>query len=291
MVVSNKTFDAKGYWEQRLQEYPGIKGVGYLGRSARFLEQQYTARKHQVELALRRYGLADEAGRAILDIGSGTGIWLDFWHRHGAGRMVGLDFTQTSVNRLRECFPDDLIVQADVSETPLPLPASTRFDIISAFDVLLHIVDPDAFRRVIANLASYCAAGGWLIISDAIVHGQGYVPKCAYAVHNKVRSIAEYRDELTAHGFVIDSVQPATVLLDSPLEASNHLTFQALRAWWKATGLWGRSNLLSALLGPGAIKADRMACRLCAGNSAPSSKIIFARKLPGGVKGEGGAGR
>lgn len=279
MVEHEEIFNPLQYWEQRLQEYPGIKGVGYTSRSPRFLEQQYRSRMHQVELALRRYGLADLAGRSVLDVGSGTGIWLNFWHQHRVSSMVGLDFARPSVDRLRTQFPDDMIVQADLSETPLPLPDAMRFDVISAFDVLLHIVDPNRLRSTVANLAYHCAPGGWLILSDAIVQGQGYVPSRSYAIWNKVRSVTEYRDVLTAHGFAIESIRPATVLLSSPLEAPNRLTFLVLSAWWKSTGLWGRSNMLSSLIGPGAIRADQVACRHCSGGNSPTAKIIFARKL------------
>ncbi|HZU68976.1 MAG TPA: class I SAM-dependent methyltransferase [Ktedonobacteraceae bacterium] len=279
MVERQETFDPLYYWEQHLQAYPGIKGVGYTSRSTRFLEQQYRSRMRQVELALRQYGLTDLTGRKVLDVGSGTGIWLDFWHRHGVEAAVGLDFAQPSIEALRTQFPDDLIVQADVSKAPLPLPDNMRFDLISAFDVLLHIVDPDNFRRAIANLAHHCLPGGWLVISDAIVQGQGYVPERAYAVFNKVRRVDEYREVLAANGFVIDSIRPATVLLGNPLEAPNRLAFLALSAWWKGTGLWGRSNTCSGLIGPGVVKADQVACRLFNGSLAPTAKIMFARKL------------
>jgi 2-polyprenyl-3-methyl-5-hydroxy-6-metoxy-1,4-benzoquinol methylase len=278
MVKQVETFDPLRYWEQRLQAHPGIAGVGYLGLSPKFLEHQYRSRMHQVELALRHYRLADLAGRSVLDIGSGTGIWLNFWHQHRVSRAVGLDFAQPSVDSLKAQFPDDLIIQADASVMPLPLPDTMRFDIISAFDVLLHIVDSDAFRRTIANLAHHSAPSGWLIISDPIVQSQGYVPNRSYAVHNKVRSITEYRDVLEAHGFVIDSVRPATVLLNNPLEAKNQLTFLALSAWWKATVLWGRSDKFASLLGPLAVKADQIACRFCSNGHSPTAKIIFARR-------------
>src|SRR5436309_499962 len=109
--------------------------------------------------------------------------------------------------------------------------------------------------------------------------GRGYVPAHSYKIDNKVRSLAEYRDVLMAHGFVIESVRPATVLLSSPLEAPNRLAFLALLAWWKATGLWGRSNILASLIGPAAMKADQLACRLYANGNGPSAKIVFARKL------------
>ena len=278
MEVDEKLFDSQPYLEEPLKAHVDITGVGYLGRSAKFVEQQYRARMHQIELALRYYGLTDLAGRSVLDIGSGIGIWLDFWHQHGAESVAGLDFTQFSINKLKEQFPDDLIVQADVSVVPLPLPESMRFDIIFAFDVFLHIVDADGFTRAIANLADHCAPGGWLIISDAFVQGKGYVPARSCAVNNKVRSFAEYHEALEAHGFVIDTIQPATVLLGNPVEAPNRLIFLALQASWKISGLWGRSNLLSSVLGPVAIKADQLACNLCSYVNAPGAKIIFARK-------------
>jgi 2-polyprenyl-3-methyl-5-hydroxy-6-metoxy-1,4-benzoquinol methylase len=279
MEEPEETFNPRRYWEERLKAHPGIAGVGYLGRSPQFVEQQYRSRMRQVELALRHYGLTDMAGRSVLDIGAGTGIWLNFWHRHGAGCVAGLDFAQPSVDRLKEQFPGDLIVHADVSVAPLPLTDSMRFDVISAFDVLLHIVDPDDLRRAVANLAYHCAPGGWLIISDPIVQGRGYVPRRSYAIHNKVRTVAEYREVLAAHGFVIDSLWPTTVLLNNPLEAPNRLVFLALSTWWRATTYWGRSHLFTKLIGPGAIKADQLACRLCTdGRRSPTAKLIFARK-------------
>src|SRR6266702_7577216 len=279
MQKLEETFNPLHYWEQRLQAHPDITGVGYLGRSPRFVEQQYRSRMYQVELALRHYGLANLTDHSVLDIGAGTGIWLKFWHRHGASFLAGLDFSQPSVDRLKSEFPDDLIVKADVSSVPLPLPDTMRFDVISVFDVLLQIIDVEGLRHAIANFAHHCKPGGWLIISDPIVQGQGYVPKHSYAVHNKVRSVAEYRDLLAANGFTIDSIRSATVLLSNPLEALNHLAFQVLSACWKATGLWGRSNTIASVVGPAVIKADQLACHLCSNGNSPGAKIIFARKL------------
>lgn len=274
-----EAFNPRSYWEERLRAHPDITGVGYFGRSPQFVKQQYRSRMHQVELALQRYGLTNLAGRSVLNIGAGTGIWMNFWHQHGAGRVAGLDFTESSVERLKAQFPDDLVVHADVSVSPLPLIDTMRFDVISAFDVLLHIVDPTCFQRAIANLADHCVPGGWLIISDPIVLGLGYVPERSYPVHNTVRSISEYREVLSAHGFVIDSVLPTTVLLSNPLEAPNRLIFQALSIWWRATRYWGHSHLFTNLLGPVAIKADELACRLCSNGRSPTAKMIFARKL------------
>src|SRR6266487_2829871 len=115
MIEHEELFNPRHYWEQRLQAYPDITGVGYAGLSPKFVELQYRSRMRQVELALRHHGLADLSKHSVLDIGSGTGIWLNFWHQHGASQVVGLDFAQPSVDRLKAQFPDDVIAHADVS--------------------------------------------------------------------------------------------------------------------------------------------------------------------------------
>jgi len=279
MEKQEALFNPQLYWEKRLLAHPDITGVGFLGLSPKFVEYQYRLRKYQVELILRHYGLTDLEGRSVLDIGSGIGIWLNFWHQHGASSVAGLDFVQSSIDKLKVQFPDDLVVQSDVSVAPLPIPDTMRFDIISAFDVLLHIVDPDSFRRTIANLAYHCKPGGWLITSDPILQGKGYVPTLSYAIHNKVRLLAEYQEVLASHGFAIDSIRPATILLNTPLEASNRLAFTAFKSCWKATVKWGRSDRLSRLLGPIIARVDELTCRLYSHGNSPGSKIIVARKL------------
>src|SRR5690349_11352549 len=106
-------FNAQRYWEERLQAHPDITGVGFLGLSPRFVELQYRSFMDQLERGLRQYQLGNLAGRSVLDVGSGIGVWVNFWRQHGADRVVGLDFAQPSVDLLKKRFPDALMVQAD----------------------------------------------------------------------------------------------------------------------------------------------------------------------------------
>ncbi|MGH2498164.1 MAG: class I SAM-dependent methyltransferase [Ktedonobacteraceae bacterium] len=278
MAVTETTFDIKRYWEERLQEHPDITGVGYLGYSLQFVELYYRSRRHQVEYALRRCALIDLAGRCVLDVGSGTGIWLNFWHQRGVHHVTALDFAQPSVDMLKTRFPDDLIVQADVSVTPLPLPSTACFDIISAFEIFLHVLDRAALERAISNMAKHCKPGGWLIISDPIAQGSGYMPVRTRATYCTVRPLAEYQEVLATHGFSIEAVYPATSLLCMPLEAPNRLTFRMFSMTWRVIARMGRSSRLTSLLGPIVMRADSLACRLFTNHNAPGSKIILARK-------------
>src|SRR5688500_18643814 len=79
-------------------------------------------------------------GAEILDVGSGTGFYVDRWLRLGA-RVTGLDLTEVAVRELGRSFPQARFVQGDIGAELEPLtltPAS--FDAVSAFDVLFHIV-------------------------------------------------------------------------------------------------------------------------------------------------------
>jgi SAM-dependent methyltransferase len=271
-------FNAQGYWEERLRAHPGVRGVGHLGLSLHATEQQYRRRMRQIDVGLRRHGLSDLRGRAVLDVGAGTGIWLEFWHRHRAGRVAGLDFTQVSVEQLMQRFPDDLIVRADLSVVPLPLPDDARFDVISAIDVLLHILDADGFERSIANLAHRCAPGGWVIAADPLISGRGYVPAAIYGTHNVVRTVDDYRQSLAAHGFVVRSVLPAMVLLNTPLEATSERAYKRLVRWWTLYQRLQRYRPLAYPVELAAYAADHFACRTDGDGASPAEKIIFAQK-------------
>jgi 2-polyprenyl-3-methyl-5-hydroxy-6-metoxy-1,4-benzoquinol methylase len=277
-MPDNSTFDAATYWEERLRSHPDITGVGFLGRSKRFLELQYRQRTRQLESGLRSNGIANTSGFSVLDAGAGVGIWLDFWHRHGAGKVAGLYITQTSVDMLKKRFPEDQVLRADLSVSPLPMDDDARFYIISAIDVLHHIVDPTGFNRAIANLAHHCTPGGWLITSETIVEGRGYVRPKLHTEHDTVRTLKEYRDVLEEHGFVINSVSPATVLFNNPIEAPNRLTYRMLSVWWKQSRRLERSDALLRLTAPELLLIDRFLCRISTGHTAPTTKLIFARK-------------
>ena len=113
---------------------------------------------------------------------------------------------------------------------------------------------------------------------ELFVQGDGYLPVPPKAAYFTVRTLAEYRDVLAMHGFVIEAVQPATVLLCGPQEALNRLTFRTFSMIWRVTSRLGYSSKLTRLVGPVLMMADQLACHFFVHNNAPGSKIIFARK-------------
>jgi 2-polyprenyl-3-methyl-5-hydroxy-6-metoxy-1,4-benzoquinol methylase len=274
-------FDIRGYWEQRLREHPDVTGVGGAGLPPRFGALMYHARMREMARSLRRCGAQDLRGAAILDVGSGTGIWLNFWRERGA-RLTAIDFAEASVVALRSAFPDATIVQADISDERPPLPSDSSFDLVSACEVFLHVLDATGLDHAVGHLASLCAPGGLLIISDPIVSGTGYTPMRSTARYLRVRSASEYCSALARHGFTVESVRPATVLLNSPLEAPNKAMYLLLRRWWwicvRSARWWAQSAILTALVGRALLLTDQLACRIWTHGATPTSKLIIARR-------------
>jgi SAM-dependent methyltransferase len=278
-----QAIDIRRFWEERYAAHPDITGAGAVGNRPHFVELMYAARMRQVERGLRSFGLSDLSSRRVLDVGSGTGAWLEFWRRHGVTHLAGMDFAAASASMLRQRFPDCVIAQGDVCEAPFDLP-DQACDMISSFEVFMHILDPLRFHRAIANLASYCAPGGWLLISDPIISGRHYVPATLTSDYVTYRSLGEYREALEVAGFRIREVRPATVLLNSPLEARSRRAFVAQSRWWrlcrKTQALLDAPWPIGGLVWWAALQADAVACSFSRSGFSPTSKLLFAQKAP-----------
>jgi SAM-dependent methyltransferase len=277
----SERFDIRRYWEQRLREHPDVTGVGGAGLPPRFGALMYRARMREMARSLRACGVQHLRGAAVLDVGSGTGIWLNFWRARGA-HLTAIDFAEASVVALRSAFPDAIIVQADISDERPPLPSGSSFDLISACEVFLHVLDAAGLEHALGHLASLCAPDGLLIISDPIVSGTGYTPVRSSARYLTVRSASDYCSALTRHGFTVQAIRPATILLNSPFEAPNEFMYMLLRRWWRlcvrSARWWAQSAILTKLVGGALLRADQLACRIWTHGATPTSKFIIARR-------------
>lgn len=276
-ATPQRTFDPRAYWERRLRAHGSIQGVGYLSDAAAFVRLQYVQRAGQLRRLLRRLGLSSAAGKSVLDVGSGIGLWIDYWRSLGATEVTALDFTTASVGLLRQRYPDVSVVEADISAARLPAALAGTFDIVSCFDVMLHIVDPDGFVRAMTNLARLTRAGGVLVLCDPLLAERGYAPTVERGEHVRLRSVADYVRILERAGCPVDTIVPATALLNDPLEARSRPAYRMLVLWQRLLRPVRHSEVWARTLGPALIAVDSAACSLAAA-LPPSEKILIARK-------------
>ena len=213
------------YWEQRLRDGPTLENTGWLGWGAGFNQWMYRVRARsfvkRVGAELAQFGMPLDR-TDVLDIGSGSGFYIDLWKRLGVGRITCCDLTEAAVRALQERYPDVPCTQTDIGEQTLPYSAET-FGAISCMDVLFHIVDDHRYRQALQNCAKLLKPGGLLIITENALHGE-----TVRSANQVSRSLAEIEDFLAAAGLTIVERRPVFVLMNTPIDSG----YVALKRFW-----------------------------------------------------------
>jgi SAM-dependent methyltransferase len=274
---AGETYRPPDYWGSLHEAADDLGVVGYPTLPLVFNRYVYANAAHAVLRALDRIG-AGVRDKTVLDVGSGTGFWVDLWRREGAAAVSGADLVPTAVERLRARFPENEFVQADVTERA-PFPGS-EFDVVSIMSVLHHVVDADRFRAALANLASQVAPSGRLIVLDALAVRGRWMPAHAESSHNVVRSLAQWHEALPGTGLRIAGVVPTASFLSDPVDAGSRPAFFAHRLVWRGlTGALRDRDRLAAVVVPPLAALDRtVAARLRKG---PSAKLIVLERAAG----------
>lgn len=258
--------DTRSYWERRFGNEVSLRTVGWLGLGGRFNAWMYRVRARQFRRLVALYAFP---GMRVLDVGSGSGFYVELWRRFGAC-VAGCDITDAAVDTLRARYPGVPFERADVGE-PGALGESARYDAVSAMDVLFHIVDDARWSSALANVASVLRPGGVFVLSDNFVHGTAL--RAATQVN---RSLEEFERELTRDGFEVLVRRPVFALMNTPVDTRN----RAYRAAWRATTAIARRHeilggLAGAMLYPFEIALTSML------REGPSTELMICRRSTG----------
>jgi SAM-dependent methyltransferase len=157
-----------------------------------------------------------------------------------AKQIVGLDITSAAIEHLRSQFPGRRFHLADITEVRA-LPGESRFDVVSAFDVLFHIVDDLRYRQAIANIHSFLRPGGLFLHSDIFTHLEAVRGR-----HYVYRPLAEVEGTLREAGFDVVDRRPMFVLMNVPIDTQNRAR---KLAWGALQTSASASRVISYLLG------------------------------------------
>lgn len=107
--------------------------------------------------------MQSRAAWRVLDIGSATGHWIDFYRDvYRAAHITGVELTPRMATYLRQKYNGTVdIIEADIADQP---PAIEPVEIISAIGVMFHITDDDRWQKAIRNLASVLKPGGLMLV-------------------------------------------------------------------------------------------------------------------------------
>lgn len=259
------------FWDQRLGDRPDTSSIGCAGFGRRYNDWLYRVRSSGFRRLVRRLPMPP-VGCRVLDVGSGTGFYVEQWRAMGAEQVEALDFSQAAVRFLQGRFPEMTVHHADLCASPLALEPQ-RYDMISAFDVLFHLVDDAAYARAIANLANLLKPGGYLLLSENFTHCER--PRLSW--YHYSRPLTVIQQELASNGLKLLERRPMFVLMNAPDDSNSRL----LGAWWRVVSrfamageragwlagasLYPFEKLLTAMLKEGP-STEWAICRRGAGN-------------------------
>lgn len=134
----------------------GGHGIGYSGYSAKesIDALRYSARQ-RLALVGRHFPLK---GRTVLEIGCATGEFSAAARGAGA-RVVGCDYSADAIEMAKSRYPEMTFI-AGTAESPFL--AAQAFDMIAAFEVIEHVLDPKQWMQ---NIGKMLTAGGLLVVT------------------------------------------------------------------------------------------------------------------------------
>lgn len=160
--------------------------------------------------------------RRLLDIGSGTGHWVDFFREtFFVADVVAVEITTELAAWLRTKYEGHpvTVMEADIVE---PQDFGGVFDWITAIGVMFHIVDDERWIRALHNLAAALKPGGLLFVGGdfgATTHDVQFhrvdrftswtdqqradAPADEIRVNKRVRSLADWDGAARAAGLQV----------------------------------------------------------------------------------------
>jgi SAM-dependent methyltransferase len=218
--------DPADYWENRLKRNYGLDGTGFIGLGLNYNKWMYKMRRQVFVRQLRKVGV-DYSGANILDVGSGTGFYVQIWKQLGCKELTGIDITFTAIENLQNRYPEYHFIKADIGNLDVRSELfKVRYDIISAIDVLFHIVDDEQYVRAFKNMYNLLQKGGTLLFSENFLHRSSI-----RSSFQTSRSLEEIERILSKTGFKIARRSPFFVLMNAPVDTNNNI----LRAHWRVT--------------------------------------------------------
>lgn len=263
-------FNPKDYWDNRLSHEYSLKGVGDIGLPVSYNNFLYRVRQNAFDYMINKIGLnySDESF-CVLDVGSGTGFYIDQWQRVGAKTIVGSDITDTAVSNLKGKYSNQEFINQDIGNVLTNQLNQRKFDVVTAFDMLFHIVDDNNFETAITNFSALVKPDGYLIFSDNLSPSQDIRLE-----HQVSRSEKEVFRLLSSKGFKLEKIVPMFVFMNDPVRSKSRVLKKIFSIIYR---LASKSEFMGKMVGSLLYIFEVLAIRIM--QRGPSTEIFVWKRV------------
>jgi len=260
-------YDPEQYWEQRYAQL-NLHNSGH-----RDLPEAYNLWLYRRKQAVFRRGMGRVGlplrGAKVLELGSGTGAYLDFWRREGVGGLTGLDLSASAVEFVSAGYPEFRFLHRDVTAPRLTADCGTGFDLVTALDVLYHVVDDSLFAAALENIHAVLRPGGVFAVHDLFLHHA-----TEHHEYIRWRSLADWEQALDRAGFVIAGRLPIFFLMIQSNDARTPQAAALMDRLWTWTNRF--VHKAPGLMAPVLYAADTALGAVL--REGPSMELLLARR-------------
>lgn len=218
------TYKPIDYWDDRYKKH-GVKHStsGNISYSDQYNSWIFKRKREVMENILSNI---KPQTSSILDIGCGSGYWIDYFLKKEFYLIRGIDISNIATKHLSKQYKPYKHVSFECLNVSIPdLSPLPSFDIVNAWDIIFHIIEDDKAINAIKFMHGSLTKYGILILTDQL--GRDY--NALNSEHVRVRCLNFYNNEMPNLGFELLKTYPLFEKLNynvTTVEIDNTMGFQ-----------------------------------------------------------------
>ena len=219
-------YEARAFFESWHRSLPAeVSDAETISPGSRSLDARfhYNQVENGIMEGLERLDPEPSGPPAVLDVGSGSGHWVDFYLEVvGASSVTAVELSNVAAESLRGKYAGQpvTVVAADIADPDVGL--GGPYEIVNAIGVMFHIVEDERWEAALATLARHLRPGGILVVSgqfglatrDVQFHGTDRFERWedrnrgdgAVLVNKRIRSLRRWRAAARRAGLRVERV-------------------------------------------------------------------------------------